>query len=450
MMGMSRRRFLDRSAKGALGFSAGTAALVMGRWARGAPASNKIRFGLIGCGGRGRSLARLFASRPDVECACLCDPDPNRARSEVRRLTPKGGKPPRAVSDFRQALEDKDLHAVIVATPDHWHALPTVLACQAGKDVYVEKPASYSIWEGRQMVKAARKFSCVVQVGLQNRSAPYVHKAVAYLRSGKLGKIPLCKVYNLKSGAPFRMPADSEPPKGVNYDLWLGPAPKRPFNRRRFHGGWYFLWDYCGGDMGNDGSHQLDVARWLIGKRAPRSVHCVGGNLAFDDDREVPDTQVATFEFGGTVMTFENTQYARYMSKTPGSIRGADKFPHWPQNATRIELYGTEALMILGRHGGGWQVFTGGGKVVAQEFGRQAHTEHLANWADCIRSRKRPNADIEDGHLSANLSHLGNISCRVGGRRLLFDAKTETFPGDDEANRLVKREPRKPYAFPKL
>ena len=444
MKRIDRRRFLHASAVGA-------AAFAIGRSVRGAPASDKVRFGLIGGGGRGRGLARMVAARPDCECIYLCDPDVRRSGgSMVKHLTPKGGTPPKPVADFRTALDDKNLDAVIVATPDHWHALATVLACVAGKDVYVEKPASYSIWEGRQMVKAARKHNRIVQVGLQNRTCPYIHKAVEYIRSGKLGRIPLVKVFNVKSGGPYRKTKDAAPPKGVNYDMWLGPAPMRPFNPRHFHGGWYCLWDYCGGDMGNDASHQLDIGRWLIGKTAPTSVTCYGGNLAWDDDREVPDTQVATFDFGDCVMTFENTQYARYMSKIPGGVREADKFPHWPHCATRIELYGTREKMILGRHGGGWQAFTSGGKVAAQQYGRQAQKEHPDNWIECIRSRKRPNADIEDGHLSAVLSHLGNISCRVGQRQLLYDPKAEAITNDPDANRLVKREPRPPYTFPEL
>ena len=446
-MGMNRRRFLHAS--GAIGLAAGAAAFAVGRTARGAP-SDTIRFGLIGVGGRGTGLAGLFNGRPNVACAYLCDPDERRAKGRVKRLTPKDGTPPKAVEDFRRCLDDKNVDAVIVATPDHWHALATVLACQAGKDVYVEKPASYSIWEGRQMVLAARKFKRVVQVGLQNRSAADVHEAVKLVHGGKLGRIPLVRVCNLKSGGPFRKGADATPPAGVNYDLWLGPAPTRAFNPRRFHGSWYCLWDFCGGDMGNDASHQLDVARWLINKPAPTSVHAAGGNLAFDDDREVPDTQVATFDFGDTLLVFELTQYARYMAKTPGSVRDSDQFPPWLQNATRIELYGTSNLMVLGRHGGGWQVFTGGGKVVAQCYGRQAHVEHLDNFADCIRSRKRPNADILDGHLSANLSHLGNIAHRVGGKQLDFDPKAERFTNSDKANALLKRDHRKPYVFPDL
>jgi len=444
MTPVSRRRFLNASAIGVAG-----AAFAIHR--AGAAPSDTVRFGLIGVGGRGRGLALTVARRPDCECIYLCDPDARRAAGSMgKRLTPKGGTLPKPVADFRTALDDKNLDAVIVATPDHWHALATVLACCAGKDVYVEKPASYSIWEGRQMVKAARKHKRVVQVGLQNRTCPYIHKAIDYIRSGKLGRIPLVKVFNIKGGGPFRKANDTAPPKGVDYDMWLGPAPKRPFNPRHFHGGWYYLYDYCGGDMGNDASHQIDIARWLIGKAAPTSATCYAGHHAWDDDREVPDTQTAAFDFGDCVMTFDNTQYARYMAKVPGAVRNADKFPHWPLCATRIELYGTREKMILGRHGAGWQAFTSGGKVTAQQYGRQAQKEHPDNWIDCIRSRKRPNADIEDGHLSAALSHLGNISYRVGQRQLLYDPATETITNHPDANRLVKREPRPPYTFPKL
>ncbi len=444
-MSLSRRRFLGSTATGV---AAGAAAFAIGRAAT--AANETIRYGLIGVGGRGTGLAGIFSTRPNIECAWLCDPDRRRAGGHVKRLTPKSGGPPKPVEDFRRCLDDKTVDAVIVATPDHWHALATVLACQAGKDVYVEKPASYSIWEGRQMVRAARKFRRVVQTGTQNRSAPYVAKALDYIQSGKLGRIPLVRVCNLKSGGPFKKGADAKAPDTVNYDLWLGPAPKRAFNPRRFHGSWYYLWDFFGGDMGNDASHQLDIARWLIGKDAPTSVCGYGGNLAHDDAREVPDTQVVTFDFGGTLMIFELTQYARYMAKTPGSVRNADKLPPWMQNATRIELYGTRELMVLGRHGGGWQVFTSGGKVAAQEYGRQAHREHLDNFADCIRSRKLPNADILEGHLSANLSHLGNLAYRVGNKQLDFDPKTERFTNNDDANKLLKREHRKPYVFPDL
>jgi predicted dehydrogenase len=299
------------------------------------------------------------------------------------------------------------------------------------------------------MVEAARRYKRIVQVGTQNRSAPYVHKALDYINSGKLGDIPLCKVFNLKSGGPFRMGPDSVKPDELNWDAWLGPTPKRPYNERIHHGGWHGFWAFSGGDMADDGTHQLDIARWLTGKDYPKGVHCSGGNLAFpDDDREVPDTQVVTYDFDDLVMTFELSQWAPYMSKTPGSIRDGDRFPYWPQNATRVEFYGTKQMMMLGRHGGGWQIFTGDGKIVSQEFGRRGDDPHRDNFIECIRSRRSPTGDIEEGHRSAVLVHLANLSCRLGGRELAFDAETESFAGDEEANRLLKRTYRKPFVIP--
>jgi predicted dehydrogenase len=234
----------------------------------------------------------------------------------------------------------------------------------------------------------------------------------------------------------------------VDYDRWLGPAPARPFNPNHFHGGWYYFWAYCGGDMGNDGIHQIDLARWLIGRDDPRAVHAFGGNLAFDDARQVPDTQVATFEYDGLILTFEMTNWPPYMKKTNNQIRTGNTFPLWFQNATRIELYGTKNQMIIGRHGGGWQIFTADGKVVDQMYGRFPDAPHKENFIRCIRSRQLPNADIEEGHKSALLAHLGNISYRLGGRALRFDARKEAFVGDREACGLLKREYRAPYVVP--
>jgi len=413
-----------------------------------ASANEKIVFGAIGLGGRGSSLIRNFSARPDVEFAYLCDVDSRRGRQLLRGFKSRQARTPKRVSDLRRILEDKEVDAVIIATPDHWHGLATVLACQAEKDVYVEKPPSHNVWEGRKMVEAARRYKRVVQCGTQNRSSPYVHKALEYMRGGKLGDVPLCKVFNLKSGGPFRKQPDTQQPAELDWDTWLGPTPKRPYNDRIQHGGWHCLWDFSGGDMADDGIHQLDIARWLLGKDYPKSVHCSGGNLAFKDDREVPDTQVVTYDFDGLVMTFELSQWAPYMSKTPGGIRGSDSFPRWPQNATRVELYGTKEQMVVGRHGGGWQAFTSGGTVVAQEYGRPGDAPHRDNFIECIRSRNLPSADIEEGHRSAVLVHLANLSCRLGGRELAFDARTEAFVGDEEANRLLKRTYRKPFVMP--
>ncbi|MBI4606311.1 MAG: Gfo/Idh/MocA family oxidoreductase, partial [Planctomycetes bacterium] len=365
------------------------------------------------------------------------------------------GRAPGRVLEMRRVLDDGAVDAVIVATPDHWHALATVRACQAGKHVYVEKPPSHNVWEGRKMVEAARKHKRVVQVGTQNRSAPYNLKALEYIRSGALGKIPLVKVYNLKSGGPFRRPPDAPKPEGVDYDTWLGPAPLRPFNPSHFHGGWHAYWTYSGGDLADDGIHQLDLARWLAGLELPAAVQASGGKLAFpESEADVPDTQVATFEFPGTVLTFELTQYAPYMDKIAGDIRMGGGFPYWPQCATRIELYGTKGLMMVGRHGGGWQVFTKAkvvsrvGEIVREERGRFPDPEHKQDFVDAIRLDRLPSADIEEGHKSAVLVHLANIATRLGGRRFHFDARTETIPDDREAAALLKRDCREPFVIP--
>ncbi|MFH1739716.1 MAG: Gfo/Idh/MocA family oxidoreductase [bacterium] len=443
---MDRRRFLSSSTKGLVGLSAALAAAKPGR---AVSPNDKIIMGTIGVGGRGLSLTKGFIKRKEVEIAYLCDV--NSERSEfaelMELLKAERDHPPKQVVDLRRVLEDKDVDAVIISTCDHWHGLATVWACQNGKDVYVEKPPSHNIWEGRKMVEAARKYNCVVQCGTQNRSAPYNSKAFDYIRSGAIGSIPLCKVYNMKSGEPFHKGPDGEPPDSLNYDLWLGPAPWRPYNESVVKG-WKCFWDFTAGDIADDGSHQLDIARWLIRKEYPKAVHSSGGHLAFDDDREVPDTMVTTYEFDDILMTFELTQFAPYMTKTTNSIRDSNQFPYWPQNATRIELYGTKQQMIIGRHGGGWQSFTANGEVATQWYGRVPDEPHKDNFLQCIRTRELPKADIEIGHRSACLIHLAAISLRLGGRKLLFDGETEQFTNDEEANNLLKRTYREPYVIP--
>ena len=325
----------------------------------------------------------------------------------------------------------------------------TIYACQAGKDVYVEKPPTLNIREGRTMAEVAKRHGRIVQTGTQNRSAPYVQEALELVRSGALGDIGICKVFNLKGGGRFKKSPDGQPPAGMDYNTWLGPRPERPFNKQTVYGGgWHKYWDFSGGDMADDGIHQMDIARWLLGKEFPQSIHASGGKLIHkDDDRETPDTQVVTFEFNDVVMTTEVSLWAPYMRKTNGQTRRGSVFPFWPQNATRIELYGSKNLMILGRHGGGWQIFTADGKVVKQEYGRFPDPPHKENFISCIKSRKRPNADAEVGHRSAALVHLGNIAYRVG-RQINFDDRTETIVGDKEAMRLANGTYRKGFEIP--
>ena len=449
MEDISRRGFISKSAKSMLTVAGGVAVAVLPGKARAVSANEKVIMAVIGTGGRGRDVSRQFVNRRDVEMAYVCDADEERIGSYPRQLERIQGRAPRAVQDMRRVLDDKDVDAVLIATCDHWHGLATIWACQAGKDVYVEKPPCHNIWEGMRMVEAARKYNRVVQCGLQNRSAEFAHSAREYIQSGKLGDIPLVKVYNMKGGGAFTCPPDSERPKSVDYDLYLGPAPSRPFNRGHFHDGWKMWWAYGGGDMGDDGIHQLDLARFVLGdKPVPKVVTASGGRLAFQDDREVPDTQVVSFEYDRQLMTFELTEYAPYMIKESDEVRNGDKFPFWPTNATRIELYGTRGLMYLGRHGGGWQVITADGKETDKFYGRQANDEHRANFLDCVRTRNRPAADIEIGVTSNLLVHYGNMGVRAGGCRMVIDPQTLAVSGDDGANKFFKRDYREAYAVP--
>lgn len=418
---MRRRQFLKEGS--AAVFSSVLASRVLG-------ANERVRVAVMGVRGRGRGLAAEFASMEDVEVTCICDVDQNVVGRAVEAVEKQKGVRPKVVSDFRRVLDDRDLDALVVATPDHWHAPATIFACQAGKDVYVEKPISHNIREGRLMVKAARKYKRVVQVGTQRRSLASVQAGVEFARSGKLGKVLMAKVWNSQLRDNIGHAQDGPVPPGVDYDMWLGPAPKRPFNLHRFHYKWHWFWDYGTGDMGNDGVHQLDVARWVLDVDYPETVICSGGKLFFDDDQETPDTQLATFEFPGKTLLYEMRIWAPY------PMEGADN---------GVAIYGTEGYMILGR--GGWKVYGRKDEPGPDLTTTDAPVAHARNFIDCVRSRKRPNCDIEDGHLSTILAHLGNIALRAG-RKLRFDGKTESFPGDDQANRYLSREYRKPWEIP--
>ena len=445
---ITRRHFVKKSCEGATVVAAGATML---NSARGASANNRVVLALMGAGGRGMDLIKKFAEIPDVAVKYVCDVDETRGKSAVATLEKLTGAAPKLVGDLRQVLDDKEVHGVVVATPEHWHALATVWACQAGKDVYVEKNISLYIWEGRKMMEAAKKYGRIVQCGYQNRSAPYGFSARDYIKKGELGKVQYVKVFEMLAGVvggyPLRPAPDSEPPAGMNWDRWLGPAPARPYNRN-VHRGWYGCWDYSGGNA-SDAVHQLDLARMVLGDPPhPKSVSCDGGRFLFDDGGEMPDVQIVSFAFDKMVMTFHNTGSTPYNIKSPPEVRIGDKWPYWPQNGDRIEIYGSKRMMYLGRHGAGWQVFEGGNKLVAQDKGYHPDKWHLPNFIDCIRTRHQPNGAIEQGHFSACLEHLGNIAYRVGNKKLLFDAKAERFTNCDEANKLLRPIYRKPYVLP--
>ncbi len=456
MSSLTRREFVGRGVGlgGALA-AAGAFSSVASRARAGrVAASEKVTLALLGLRGRGSKLGPDFAARPDCQIAYLVDPDASFYEARSRDIEARQGSAPQCVADLRRALDDPAVDAIVVATPDHWHALATVWGCQAGKDVYVEKPVSHTPWEGRQMVAAARRHNRIVQVGTQNRSAAYNHSAKQYLDSGKLGSIHLVKVFNQKGWGNVAAAADSPTPPTLDWSLWTGPAPEAPYNVN-WHNGWNHFWRFSGGDIINDGVHQLDLARWMIGQDAPRSVYSVGGRFAEPGAFETPDTQVATYEFDGLILSFELSLYTPYMIKSDMELRNSrDLYPYWPQNAERIEIYGSEGLMYLGRHGCGWQVYgrpqTRQPVLVAEDKGPFPDPEHQQNFIDCIKSRSRPNADIEEGHRSTLLCQLANISYRLGGQKLTWDAGQEQCLENDTANQMLRREYRDPFVVPEI
>lgn len=447
---VDRRDFLAAAGATAIGAAATCTA---GDSARAAAAGDRVRLAVVGIHGRGGHLARKLAARGDSEVAYVCDVDQSLLAACAGEVEQIQQRAPQLASDFRRALDDKDVDAIVVATPDHWHALATVWGCQAGKDVYVEKPASHTPWEGRKMVEAARRYGRIVQVGTQNRSAPYNIAAKAYLDAGKLGSVHFVRVFNQKSWPNFPAVDDGAVPAGLDWDMWTGPAPQCPYNEN-FHRRWNHFWRFSGGDIINDGVHQIDLARWLVGKAYPQSVYSTGGRYAEPGACESPDTQLAVFQFEDLVMAFDLTLYTPYMIKSDQALRDSDMFPYWPQNAERIEIYGSAGLMVVGRHGCGWQVFDRPKDrqpvIAAQGNGPFPDDAHLADFLHCVRTRETPSADIEQGHRSTLLCQLANISYRLGGRKLVVDAATETLVGDQEANQLLRREYRAPWVVPEV
>lgn len=437
---ISRRTFLQKSAGAALALTALPSLNVIG-------ANDRVNVAIIGCGGRGRFVLRVMIEDAGANCVCLCDLSDERLDKMWEFISPVQQTKPRFEKDYRKVLEASDVDAVIIATPDNWHAPLTILACQAGRDVYVEKPHSHCIWESGKMVEAAAKYKRIVQVGTQNRSTEYNHQAREIVRSGKLGKIGLVKVFNLKTGGPFKLGDPGTKPEHFDWDRWLGRAPLRPYHRQLFGSGWHYFWDFCGGDMTDDGIHQLDLALMVMGDPGlPKSVRALGGRYVHKgDDAEVPDVLNIAWDFGAFAMTFDLSQYPKYMEKSTDAIRKKTLVPDWMQNATRIEVYGQDLFMILGRHGGGFIVEKASSQVVEKVFGQAGDYEHYRNFLACVKSRKQPNADIAIAHASNVTAHMGNIAHRVGNVALRYE--NGTFD-NAEASKLIKDTYRKGYEIP--
>jgi len=423
MKNLTRRDFVKRSAV------AGAALAMPFSKVRGA--NDDIRVAVAGVRGRGWGLVGDFKSVQGVRVVALCDVDGNVLDQQVKKLKEQNGDV-QGYGDHRRMLEDKSIDAVCIATPDHWHVPMAAAAIVAGKDVYVEKPMSHTIAEGRYLVNLARKHSKMVQHGTQIRSTEGTREAIEYLRSGKLGKVRMAKAINCQLRGPIGRVPDSEAPPNVNYDLWLGPAPKRPFNKNRFHYNWHWFWDYGTGDTGNDGIHQIDIARWGLGVQMPKAVSCSGGQLFYDDDHQTPDTQVATFEYDDVYLMFEMRLW------TPYPLEGHDNGD---------VFYGDEGTLSIGRDG--WQVTFKNGKP--GPGGPRGKYFHAENFIKAVRSRKAGDlhAGVEEGHYSAALCHIANIAMRVG-RRLKFDAQNDRFIDDAEANTYLTKQYRKGYELPTL
>lgn len=414
-------------------------------------ANEKVTLALIGGRNQGRGVA-LRAIQAGAEFKTFCDLDPAILEKTGADMAAAQGKKPGFESQFERVLEDKEIDAVVIAVPDHWHARIALMACQAGKDVYCEKPLSQTMHEGQLMRDAARKYDRVMQTGTQRRSIQHFKSAVEFVASGKLGKVALIKAWINQIRIGIGRPPDAAPPPGVDYDRWLGAAPKRPFNENRFHYLWRFFWDYGNSEIGNQGIHVLDVGIWAIqlmrgfegSQCLPKRISATGGIYWLDDAKEVPDTEIVTYDYGDMLLNFELRSFATdYLLPHSAAPRLGNKFAGGPADFYTA-YYGTEGTVIATDDR--WEVHWKDGKV---DRTASAGGSHEANFLECVKSRKRPNSDVEIGRLSTMLCHLGNISYKLG-RDVRFDPKTETFVGDAQANQLLSKPYRAPYGLPRV
>jgi predicted dehydrogenase len=451
-------------------------------WAEPAPSAgrtvgpnDRIRIAVLGVRGRGRDHVSAYVRMRDVQVAAICDPDLNVVGPAVKSVTDTGQPEPRVVQDLRRILDDSTIDAVSIATPNHWHALAAIWAMQAGKDAYVEKPVSHNVHEGRVMVEVARKYRRICQAGTQIRSNPGAQAAIRYVQEGKIGKVLVARGLCYKPRGSIGTMLPGPVPFGVNYSLWLGPAPFYPYQENKFHYNWHWLWETGNGDLGNQGIHQMDVARWGLNKSTlPRSVIGFGGRFGYKDDGETPNTHVALLDYGDAQIIFETRglQTNEFMGARIGNV-----------------FHGTEGAVVLANYAVGAAFDRNGAKVA--DF--RGSGDHYRNFIDCVRSRKVEalTSEIAEGHLSSALCHLGNISYRLGeeapfgtrpgvlegneaaletlerfeqhlaengvskesaryrmGRKLLIDAKKESFRKDREADALLRREGRAPFVIP--
>jgi predicted dehydrogenase len=446
MRSLTRRKFVKGVGTGAAGLMITGPFLKTGS-AKESP-NDTINVAVMGIRSRGAAHAASFAKLPNVNVAVLCDIDERLLPKAVADVEEISGRRPKIETDIRKVLDNKEIDAVSIAAPNHWHALATIWACQAGKHVYVEKPVSHNIYEGRKMVEAARKCERIVQVGTQSRSLPIIQSAMDFLHAGKLGKIYMIKCVIFRPRDSIGRKPNSPVPQGVHYDLWLGAAPWRPFNENRFHYNWHWFWDTGNGETGNNGPHYTDMARWALQKyEHPKKIMSMGACDVFDSDQETPNTQFSMMEYAdGTRVQVEVR--GLYTNGEDGMTMG-------------LLIYASEGWMRLGSDG--WATYFGRKNEPGEHRSEKEETTplktsknnkdedepHFANFIDCIRSRKpeRLSCDILEGHLSTAMCHLSNIAYRTG-RQVVFDSANERFPGDEGANSYLNREYRYPFVVP--
>ena len=424
MTDQTRRAFLKQSGRAS---AAAATAVAWGGAVNAAGANDRIVVGAIGCGGQGTSLASTFADA--AKLAYVCDPDEQR-RDQARQRT--GAE--RAVADFRRLLDDKSVDAVTVATPDHWHAPAAILACGAGKHVYVEKPQSHNFRESRLLVDAARRNDVVVQHGTQSRTNPIIVGAVQMMREGMIGDVLVAKAWNIQRRGNIGHATPSDPPPGVDYDTWVGPAEFVPYQSNRFHYHWHWWYNFGTGDVGNDGTHEIDYARWGLGVEGlPATATGLGGKYFHDDDQQFPDTATSVFEWPGDGTVGNRRQLIFEMRLWDTCL------PHNVDSGA--EFYGTKGQLFCSKRGK-VEVFGERGRPIEnpqpKEPPQLAVDDHRRDFLDAIRTGRRPNADVEIGHHSVALVHLANIATRLG-RSLNVDVENEKIIGDEMANELLSR-----------
>ena len=470
MASMTRRELLGRSALATAASLPGFHALASVRTPRTVGPNDKVNVATVGVKGRGRSHISAWLKSKDAHVAAIIDIDESVISSPMKMISKAQGKQPQYYKDLRKAIEDKSIDAISIATCNHTHTLLALWAVQAGKHVYVEKPLSHNVREGRQLLKASRKYDRIVQHGTQSRSSSW-RGVIKFLRSGELGKVKTARALCYKRRKSIGTHENSEPPVGVDYNLWLGPAMARPFNRNRFHYNWHWHWDYGNGDIGNQGVHQMDIARWGLGKAGlPKSVISVGGRLGYRDQAETPNTQITLMDYGDCELIFEvrGLETDTYLGQKVGNIFHCEN--GYVAGHTAFDLNGKKIKSVSGDTWG----------------------SHFQNFLEAIKAGKRDDqtADVAEGHPSAALCHLPHISHKFGEARLLtedepfgdhelanatyrrtrkhledngvapgenritvgpllkFDPETETFPGDEEASKLLTRAYRKPFVVP--